>query len=42
LNFVRIANVPIVRTVSVLALADRPLSEAQQSVLGSLAAHAWA
>jgi len=38
---VRTGDVPIVREVSVLTLADRPLSAAQQIVIDSLLAHRW-
>lgn len=42
LSHVRIADVPIVREVSVLVQAERPITEAQQAVVASLAAHDWA
>lgn len=41
LAYVHMADVPIVREVSVLVQAERPTSEAQQAVIDSLAAHDW-
>jgi DNA-binding transcriptional LysR family regulator len=42
LAYVRTTDVPIVREVSVAVQAERPPSVAQQAVIDSLAAHAWA
>jgi LysR family transcriptional regulator, hydrogen peroxide-inducible genes activator len=42
LHFVHTADVPIVREVSVLMQAERPVSAAQQAVIDSLTAHRWA
>jgi DNA-binding transcriptional LysR family regulator len=42
LAYVYTADVPIVRDVSVLVQAERPPTPAQQLVIDSLAAHAWA
>lgn len=41
LAYVYTADVPIVRDVSVLVQAERPPTPAQQTVIDSLAAHAW-
>jgi len=41
LGFVHTADVPIVREVSVLTQAERPVSAAQQAVIDSLLAHHW-
>jgi LysR family hydrogen peroxide-inducible transcriptional activator len=41
LDYVHSADVPIVREVSVLVQAERPISAAQQSVIDSLLAHDW-
>ena len=41
LSYVHMADVPIVREVSVLVQAERPTSVAQQAVIDSLAAHDW-
>jgi len=41
LDHVRTADVPIVREVSVLVQAERPVSVAQQAVIDSLLAHDW-
>jgi LysR family hydrogen peroxide-inducible transcriptional activator len=41
LTYVRSADVPIVREVSVVVLADRPSTEAQQAVIDSLTAFTW-
>lgn len=41
LAYVRTADVPIVREVSVLVQAERPTTKAQQAVIDSLAAHDW-
>ncbi|MEO8807528.1 MAG: LysR family transcriptional regulator [Burkholderiaceae bacterium] len=41
LGFVHTADVPIVREVSVLTQAERPVSAAQQAVIDSLLAHNW-
>jgi hypothetical protein len=38
---VHTADVPIVREVSVLTQAERPVSAAQQAVIDSLLAHDW-
>jgi len=42
LEYVRTADVPIVREVNVLVQAERPASAAQQAVIDSLLAHDWA
>ena len=42
LGHVRTADVPIVREVSVLVQAERPVTEAQQAVIDSLLGHDWA
>jgi hypothetical protein len=39
--WVALADVPIVREVSVLRQAERPPSRAQQAVFASLVAHGW-
>jgi DNA-binding transcriptional LysR family regulator len=41
LAYVHMADVPIVREVSVLTQAERPTSAAQQAVIDSLTAHDW-
>jgi len=41
LGYVHTADVPIVREVSVLVQAERPISGAQQAVIDSLLAHRW-
>ncbi len=41
LAYVTMADVPIVREVGVLRLAERPATAAQQAVIDSLAAHGW-
>ena len=41
LRFVYTADVPIVREVSILVQAERPISDAQQAVIDSLLAHDW-
>ena len=41
LDHVHTADVPIVREVSVLTQAERPVSAAQQAVIDSLLAHDW-
>jgi len=41
LGHVHTADVPIVREVSVLVQAERPISAAQQAVIDSLLAHDW-
>ncbi len=41
LAYVHTADCPIVREVSVLVQAERPVTSAQQAVIDSLAAHEW-
>jgi len=41
LHFVHTVDVPIVREVNVLIQSERPVTEAQQAVIDSLAAHDW-
>jgi DNA-binding transcriptional LysR family regulator len=41
LEYVRTADVPIVREVNVLVQAERPASAAQRAVIDSLVAHDW-
>jgi LysR family transcriptional regulator, hydrogen peroxide-inducible genes activator len=41
LDFVTMTDVPIVRKVSVLRSAERPISAAQQAVIDSLAVYGW-
>jgi len=41
LEYVRTADVPIVREVNVLVQAERPASAAQRAVIDSLVAHNW-
>jgi len=41
LGYVRIADVPIVREVSVLRQAERPVSAEQRAVIDSVLAHNW-
>jgi DNA-binding transcriptional LysR family regulator len=41
LRFVYTADVPIVRQVSILVQAERPVSDAQQAVIDSLLGHDW-
>jgi DNA-binding transcriptional LysR family regulator len=41
LNFVTMADVPIVREVGILTQAERPTTATQQAVIQSLVAHGW-